>query len=310
MNSSLKRSLDPAVQHSTRSRFDEPPLSVCSSRLCGSWCAPTVLAAALLVGSLQADELADKGRAIFAKNHLSVVTVQLVLKSKVSVPGMGGQSNESRQDATGTVLDPSGLTVLSLSATDPGQLMQSMMGGGDEDSRFKVETELTDVKLLLEDGTEIPAEVVLRDKDLDLAFVRPKTKVASPLTALDLAKPGKAEILDQVVTLNRLGKPAGRAYSASVERISAIVQKPRLFYIPDGNMTSTALGSPAFTLEGKPLGVFVMRTTKSSGGGMGMLNFKPDNITSIIVPADDILKAAKQVPASGEDKEKAKEEKK
>jgi len=254
------------------------------------------------------DELADKGRAIFTKNHLSVVTVQLVLKSKVSVPGMGGQSNEARQDATGTVLDPSGLTVLSLSNTDPGQLMQSMMGGGDEDSRFKVETELTDIKILLEDGTEIPAEVVLRDKDLDLAFVRPKSKVATPLTALDLTKPGKAEILDEVVTLNRLGKPAGRAYSASVERISAIVQKPRLFYIPDGNMTSTALGSPAFTLDGKPLGIFVMRTTKSGGGGMGMFNFKPDNMTSIIVPADDIVKAAKQVPAGGE--EKAKDEKK
>src|SRR5262249_41028814 len=139
------------------------------------------------------DDLGDKGRAIFAKNHLSVVTVQLVLKSKVSMPGMGGQSNESRQDATGTVLDPSGLTVLSLSNTDPGQLVQSMMAGGDEDSRFKVETELTDVKILLEDGTEIPAEVVLRDKDLDLAFVRPKSKITNALTALDLTKSGKAE---------------------------------------------------------------------------------------------------------------------
>jgi hypothetical protein len=251
-----------------------------------------------------ADDLGDKGRAIFNKNRLSIVTVQLVLKSKMSMPGMGGQSNESRQDATGTVLDPSGLTVLSLSATDPGQLLQSMMGGGDEDSKFKMETELTDVKLLLEDGTEVPAEVVLRDKDLDLAFVRPKTKLAAPMAAIDMTKPGKAEIMDEVITLNRLGKAAGRAYAASVERISAIVQKPRLFYVPDGNMTSTTLGSPAFTLDGKPLGLFVMRTTKSSGGGMGMFNFKPDNMTSIIVPADDILKAAKQVPAATDEKSK------
>jgi len=77
-----------------------------------------------LVSPALGDELADKGRAIFTKNHLSVVTVQLVLKSKVSVPGMGGQSNESRQDATGTILDPSGLTVLSLSNTDPGPAKQ------------------------------------------------------------------------------------------------------------------------------------------------------------------------------------------
>src|SRR5262245_28031372 len=158
-----------------KSNFSNPCFSVSNS-----FCLNLVLLLTL-PAALFADELTDKGRAIFMKNHLSVVTVQLVLNSKVSVPGMGGQSNESRQDATGTVLDPSGLTVLSLSATDPGQLVQSMMGGGDEDSRFKVETELTDIKILLEDGTEIPAEVVLRDKDLDLAFVRPKTKVANPM---------------------------------------------------------------------------------------------------------------------------------
>src|SRR5712691_6595400 len=113
----------------------------------------------------QADELAEKGKAIFKKNQHAVVTVELVLKNKFSMSGMGGQSNESRQDATGTVVDPSGLTVMSLSATDPSQLLQNMMSGGsDEESRFKMETELSDVKILLEDGSEIPAEVILRDR--------------------------------------------------------------------------------------------------------------------------------------------------
>src|SRR5437867_2020289 len=74
-----------------------------------------------------ADELADKGRAIFKNNQHVVVTVQVVLKSKFSMGGVGGAANESRQDLTGTVLDPSGLTVLALSATDPGQMMQNMM---------------------------------------------------------------------------------------------------------------------------------------------------------------------------------------
>src|SRR2546427_125887 len=128
----------------------------------------------VLLISAQADDLAEKGRAVFKKNQQSVVTVQLVLKSKVSFGGRGGEANETRQDVTGTVLDPSGLTVLSLSATDPGHLIQSMMSGSDEESRFKMETELSDVKILLSDGTEVPAEVVLRDKDLDLAFIRPK----------------------------------------------------------------------------------------------------------------------------------------
>jgi S1-C subfamily serine protease len=266
-----------------------------------------VLAFAFL-GPLQAtlaDELAEKGKAIFKKNQHAVVTVELVLKNKFSMSGLGGQSNESRQDATGTVVDPSGLTVMSLSATDPAQLLQNMIStGSDDDTKFKMESELSDVKILLDDGSEIPAEVILRDKDLDLAFIRPKTKVSSPMTALDLTSSGKAEILDQIVTLNRLGSAAGRAYAASIDRISAIVQRPRLFYVADSSLNTTALGAPAFTIDGKVLGISVMRSMKGkSGGGFGMFAGQMDNMTGIIVPAEDVLKGVKQVPAP-EDKDK------
>ena len=109
-------------------------------RLCSPW-AGWSLCAFLSVASMplaRADEIAEKGRAIFKKNQLAVVTVQLVLKSRVSIPGRGGDSNETRQDATGTVIDPSGLTVLSLSSTDPGGMLQSMMSSGEDESRFKL----------------------------------------------------------------------------------------------------------------------------------------------------------------------------
>ena len=252
-----------------------------------------------------AEDFSEKGRAIFNKNRTSVVTVQLVLKTRFSMSGGPGQSSETRQDVTGTVLDSSGLIVLSLTATDPALLMQAM-SGGEDDSKFKVETELTDAKILLDDGTEVPAQIVLRDKDLDLAFLRPKAKLASPMTALDFSSPGKAEVLDQVITLNRLGKAAGRAYAASVERIAAIVSKPRLFYVPDSSRTTTGLGSPAFTIEGKPLGILVMRATKGKGGGMGMFGGQGENVTGIFVTADDVMKAAKQAPAQAAE-EKPKE---
>lgn len=254
----------------------------------------------------RADDIAAKGREIFNQHQRSVVTLQLVVKTKFSMGGRSGQSNEQMQMAAGTVLDASGLTVVSLSGTDPGQMVANVAGG---DSRYKMEAELSDIKLLLDDGTELPAEVVLRDNDLDLAFVRPKTKPAAAFQPVDLAQPGKAEVLDAVVALNRLGNAAGRAYSASVERISAIVQRPRLFYIPDANMTTSALGCPAFTLDGKYLGTFVLRAMKGRGASAGV-GGQPDNITGIILPAGDIAKAAKQVPPLGTDtKEPAKETK-
>jgi hypothetical protein len=161
---------------------------------------------------------------------------------------------------------------------------------------------VTDLKILLDDGTEIPAEIVLRDKDLDLAFIRPKSKPASPMAAVDFTKSAPAQLLDQVITLNRLNSAAGRAYSASVERVSAVIQKPRTFYIPDSTMTATTLGSPAFALDGNIVGVMVMRAVTSKGGtGRGYR----DNMTTIILPAEDILKAAQQAPeAKGEPEKK------
>jgi len=245
------------------------------------------LTLAVLAAPTRADELAEKGREIFKQNQHAVVTVPVVLKISYA----GTSRGENRQELTGTVVDPSGLTVLALSACDPSDMYQRMMPA--QGSQSKVEIEVTDLKILMDDGTELPAEIVLRDKDLDLAFIRPKTKPATPMTALDLAKSGPVQILDQVITLTRLNSAAGRAYAASVERISGVVQKPRTFYIPDSTMTSTTLGSPVFTQNGKLVGVMVMRAVsgKSSNPG-GSRN----NMTSIILPAEDILKAAKQAP--------------
>ena len=256
-----------------------------------------VAVAGAAVPAAHADELAAKGRDIFLKNQHAVVTVQVVLK--VSYSG-AGKSSETRQELTGTVVDPSGLAVLALSACDPSEMYQRMLG--DQASQYKMETEVTDLKILLDDGTEVPAEIVLRDKDLDLAFIRPKIKPATPMAAVDLSKSAPAQLLDQVLTLNRLNSAAGRAYSASVERVSAVIQKPRTFYIPDSTMTATTLGSPAFALDGNVVGVMVMRAVTAKGGAGR--NYR-DNMTTIILPAEDVLKGAKQAPeAKGEPEKK------
>jgi S1-C subfamily serine protease len=260
-----------------------------------------VLGLASSVAPCRADQLAEKGRDIFNQNQHAVVTVQVVLKVSSS---SAGRSSESRQEITGTVVDPSGLTVLALSVADPSEMYQRLMA--EQGSQNKLDIEVTDLKILLDDGTELPAEIVLRDKDLDLAFIRPKTKPASPMTAIDLSKSAPAQLLDEVITLNRLNSAAGRAYAASVERISAVIQKPRTFYIPDSTMTSTTLGSPAFALDGKVVGLLVMRAVNSKGGSG---NSGRENMTSIILPAEDVLKGAKQAPEAKGGEEKKEEPK-
>ncbi len=214
-----------------------------------------IVCALLLAGplfSLRADELTVKGRAILEKNQGTVVTVQVVLKTSSS----GSASRETKQDITGTVVDPSGLTVLALSACDPNEMLQRIMP--EEFSKYNVQSEVSDLRILLEDGTDIAAEIVLRDKDLDLAFIRPKTKPATPMAAVNLAKSSPSP-------------------------------------------TATMPGAPAFSLDGNILGIFVTRAISLKGGSARDMR---NSVTPIILPAEEILKAARQAPEAKPEGEK------
>ena len=246
-----------------------------------------------------ASEIVEKGREVFNKERLAVVTVEVVLKAT----GPGGRSSESKQDITGTVVDSSGLTVVALSACDPAEMYRRVS------QEYKIQTDVTDIKMLLDDGTELPAQIVLRDNDLDLAFLRPKTKPVSPMAAVDLTQSGTAQVLDEIIGLNRLGKAASRAYSASIEHIAAVIQRPRTFYVPDASMSAATLGCPTFLPDGRILGIYVIRAINSEGEGAANLR---QNLTSIILPAADVLKGVKQAPevkAESEKKEEASDSK-
>ena len=107
-----------------------------------------------------------------AKNQDALVTVKLVVNYNISFGGQE-QQKESKTEAMGTVIDPSGLTVISLTTIDPSALMKAQMRGGQRD--MKIDSEVKDAKIVLADNTEIPAQVVLRDKDLDVAYLRRPT---------------------------------------------------------------------------------------------------------------------------------------
>ncbi|MFB3895191.1 MAG: serine protease [bacterium] len=237
------------------------------------------------------------GKEISAKWQKAVVTIQLVSKQRVSYGGRESSGDESKSEAIGTVIDPSGLVVMSLFATDPRSRFMELMAGGDDEEQYKIQSDITDVKIVLADGTEIPSKIVLRDKDLDLAFIRPIEKPAKPLTAIDLAQSKSVAILDSIVVLSRLGKVANRVPAVAIDMIQAVVEKPRTFYIPGGKADSGDLGAPAFAIDGKVAGIILLRSipmersARFSGlGGSGLL--------PVILPASDILEVAKQAPTS------------
>ncbi len=262
-----------------------------------------VLSSAAL--TLWGDDIAASGRPIVEKNENAVVTVRLVVKTTYSIPGYGSEQEEVVVEHTGTVIDPSGLTVVSLTATDPSAIFQDMMEGmGDEAEGFQYRTELTDVKILLMDGTEIPARFVLRDKDLDLGFLRPISPVSQPMAALDLALSSTPQRLDPVLVLYRMGKVAGRACATVLHRIQAVSKRPReLYYLSDEvsgysySGLSPVLGGPAFTLDGAVAGIVLLRNLKASASGGEMES------ALILLPSAQVAEIAKQAPSVEQAKE-------
>ena len=147
----------------------------------------------------QANSLANTGRALAAQWQDAVVTIKIVWKVQVTDSGQNHQQ-ELPVEAIGTIINPSGLTVTSLSA------ISAETAGDDGDNVADTSAgEVSSAKLLLADGRELPAKIVLRDDDFDLAFICPLSKPEKPLTALDLTQSGEPSALEQVLVIDQVG---------------------------------------------------------------------------------------------------------
>lgn len=248
------------------------------------------LAAVMLVAMAApapADQLAQTGRQIAGKWQTAVVTVQLIVKTTVTYDGQQAPTEEDKLEANAVIIDASGLAVAPLSEINPEESLGDLLG--EDADKYKVSCDITDVKILGENGVEIPAQVVLRDKELDLAFIKATAKPDKPMTAVDLEKGSKPQLLDEILALSRQGLAASRAVAASLDRIETVVEKPRFFSIPDQGLD---MGASVFTMDGNFAGLVVMRQLPAAAGSTDWYS----NSTQIIIPAADIKEAAKQVP--------------
>ena len=227
------------------------------------------------------ESVKETARKLVDEHKDAVVLVEVVVKMKLSV---GGQSQEQERkfEANGTVITPEGLTVVSNASIDPTAALERM--------RMKADISTSDVKIVTADGTEHEAEIALTDKDLDLAFIRPKA--AAKLPCVELKKGPEPALLDTLVSITRLGRKANREPGVALSEVLAVIRKPRTRYVASGQIFQ---GCPVFNLAGEPLGLALMHTDGAAG------------VT--VLPCDDILEAAKQVgqkkPDGGAKEEKA-----
>lgn len=253
-----------------------------------------------------ADEATIAAKKIFAEKQDSVVWVSAVAKVSFSADGakdlpVNLPDQEQKVEALATIIDSSGLLVAALSQVDPARNVtgrEFRMGG----STVKIEAAATlkEFKVVMPDGAEIPAEIVMKDADLDLAFIRIKTtsKEAKGVTfkALDLKDGAPGNVAEDVITLWRMDEVLNRVPSVARGQVTAVTKKPREFL----RATGATQGCPTFAVNGKLVGIGVTRSIKT----------KPPQV--VIMPAADVLEIAEQAKTAKpvEPKEKPAEEKK
>lgn len=201
------------------------------------------------------------------------------MRIEVSANGRSMPPQEQKVEALGTVIANDGLTVLSLSTVDPRSKIFARL----RSNSASVQVNYTEVFILKPDGTEIPAKMLLKDADLDLAFVLPINSSDNsknfPIFCEHSSAPIQLNVLDEVVSIGKLGKNLYRQSTLRKGWVNALIEKPRKYFV----IENISPGTPVFDKKGSWVGVAVYKMERGIPSAL------------ITLPSNDILEIANQV---------------
>lgn len=239
-----------------------------------------ILLSLMLVVPARSDVLTQQIRETVNMWQDAVVTVKVVVELR---------NTERKMERLATVVDSSGILMMSLTSIDP-----TGLGFIPENIEIKVK----EVSIVTPGNEEIPAKIVLRDRDLDLAVIQPVDMHNKPMPAVTINTHATPEVMDQILIISRLGSAANYTTMSSLCRISGIITKPRILFVPDINISVNGLGTPVFTTDGEFVGLMLLRTAgqQETSPADFMLGFGAFDIVPVIVPAEELDRVLKEIP--------------
>ena len=236
-------------------------------------------------------QLRNVARKALQNYEKAVITLSAVVKLEIKGQDMGGAGeHEIKTQCVAAIIDPSGLAVTSLTNLSPQNSMGRIRYGG---RSVEIDSQVEEVKYRLSDGTEVPARLVLKDDDLDLAFLAPLKPLDEPtrqkISVIPLGDgTAQAELLDPTIFICRATDSLNYVPILEVDKIVAVISTPRTCYL--GNMT--ILGATVFDAQGKFMGI-VARCIKAEGND-GMARLSSSMISRLILPAADVARLVPQ----------------
>jgi hypothetical protein len=204
------------------------------------------------------------------KGSLVVVTAKGLLKAKTSDDPLPDREQQRR--TLGITIGDDGLVVVSNSAIDAavGLAGQQAQMNDKVVTIQSASTEFGNVEISYGDTTLLRGKVVRQDVEADVAFILPDAAEVKALNKkfdkVDLSQfAATAEAADMVVGLSRSSAVYGYMPTLVMGRITGVFKGERTFFVTDAG---TAQGVPVFTLDGKPVGVTVVRIIDGQPSGV------------------------------------------
>ncbi len=258
---------------------------------------------------------------LVAARSPSLVTVKFVLKIKMGGAMSAMGDTEAEQETTGAVVSRDGLVLCSnTQLSGMVGMMRRMIG-----SMGDVTATPSDLKVLIGDDHEgVDAELIARDTELDLAWIRIREPRSEGYDHVDFSQAGVCAVGDTVRGVRRMAKYFDRVPVVSEARVAAVTKKPRTLLVPSAALGT--LGLPVYDGDGRVIGVSVLQVPDAEdtdGNPMAMLSnlsSMEDVMSGLILPADEVVKATQRAlesaasrpaddPADGESAESGSGEK-
>lgn len=208
------------------------------------------------IASVQADETADRLRALIDKHKASIVLVKAVIKTEMMRGGQS-QDRENRGSMLGVVVDNEGLVMI--------------QGRQFVNDNPNVKRTPIDLKIVFEgEEKEHNAFLAGLDSKLGLAFIKIEALGDHKVTPVDFSGAVDPVIGQQVASVGRLPKNFDFVPFFETARVSAEVTKPRRAWVIEGGLST--FGLPVFAIDGQIIGALssVQGPEDEDGGGGGI----------------------------------------
>ncbi|MEM9018507.1 MAG: hypothetical protein AAGC68_15965 [Verrucomicrobiota bacterium] len=218
------------------------------------------------------DSPEEKARALLEKHKGALVVVTVKGNLEATTSGDPLPPREQQRRTLGVTIGDDGLVVVSNSAIDASLGLEGQQAKLEEKvvTIQSAKTVFSDVEISYGDSTLLHGKVVRQDPEADVAFILPDKAEAKALNKdfpyLDLSQfAATAQAADQVVGLSRSSAVYGYMPTIVMGRITGVYKGDRTFFVTDAG---TAQGIPVFTIEGKPVGLTVVRIIDGSPSGV------------------------------------------